>query len=596
MFTMSETERAQGSRERPKLAEENPHLEYQILRKNHADLLVRANSLMHRLPPERRKAWIKKLGLNEKQILDEKVSNNYATTTYEQQYADLFARNDKLADEARLIASCANGYEEADCFHRAVYRLEPTDPEMLRKNLHKSGIRLERIVDNHKREVSKSRLKTSQRHSRYKTLKKDHAEVGNNLQFDRKAVLQAAEKSEAVLVRKKTIEKRLDVTKLALATTPAPPPIESYLPEDASYQVKDFVKIITTMQNLLREQLALNSSYITLMEFMQSQKRLCEQQKKARALLLEAVTRGFDFRDGHPQSHKRDGRRGAIAIALKNKKQYSLKEIQQTIAVDPDEADFITRLYVHKFEESYRKMMQVYGFTLDLQSHCRLRDTTSCAEQVLSCMRQRLLCHRARIWVVNSLEEYFQDVCDGEKRPYVGATRDPYLGQMWDNRHDSDFVLNVRDAYMDPTFERWRDKQTMHRTRAVLMVPIFAEGRMVAVLHAVNKTELREEEAGFTKEDERMFRILGSTFRNIWVHFYTFVHIDFRFSFQIQKLLHNYRRIATKSKPAAKNFPDVSKPPSLPPLPCLMKCTPQNFSYAFLHFCIDFFTFVLIVS
>ena len=50
-------------------------------------------------------------------------------------------------------------------------------------------------------------------------------------------------------------------------------------------------------------------------------------------------------------------------------------------------------------------------------------------------------------------------------------------------------IVNVRDAYLDPRFNKAIDLETGYRTKSILCVPILDEGRAVGVIQLINKKE-----------------------------------------------------------------------------------------------------------
>ena len=60
-------------------------------------------------------------------------------------------------------------------------------------------------------------------------------------------------------------------------------------------------------------------------------------------------------------------------------------------------------------------------------------------------------------------------------------------------------VLNIPDAYDNPNFNQAIDKKTGYRTKAILCMPIKAEGQVIGVLQLINKVA---DPGIFTAEDE----------------------------------------------------------------------------------------------
>jgi GAF domain-containing protein len=66
-------------------------------------------------------------------------------------------------------------------------------------------------------------------------------------------------------------------------------------------------------------------------------------------------------------------------------------------------------------------------------------------------------------------------------------------------------ILNIRDAYEDPRFNRETDLKTGYRTISLLCVPIFDEkGDIRGVTEMINKRD-----GSFSEEDERMIKIFN---------------------------------------------------------------------------------------
>jgi len=65
-------------------------------------------------------------------------------------------------------------------------------------------------------------------------------------------------------------------------------------------------------------------------------------------------------------------------------------------------------------------------------------------------------------------------------------------------------VLNIPDAYDNPNFNQAIDKKTGYRTKAILCMPIKAEGQVIGVLQLINKVA---DPGIFTTEDENTMGI-----------------------------------------------------------------------------------------
>ncbi|XP_050513752.1 probable 3',5'-cyclic phosphodiesterase pde-5 isoform X1 [Diabrotica virgifera virgifera] len=61
-------------------------------------------------------------------------------------------------------------------------------------------------------------------------------------------------------------------------------------------------------------------------------------------------------------------------------------------------------------------------------------------------------------------------------------------------------VLNIKDAYADPRFNRAVDQLTGYRTQTILCMPIYIQGHIIGVVQMVNKHK-----GNFTKKDEEAF-------------------------------------------------------------------------------------------
>lgn len=65
-------------------------------------------------------------------------------------------------------------------------------------------------------------------------------------------------------------------------------------------------------------------------------------------------------------------------------------------------------------------------------------------------------------------------------------------------------VLNIRDAYSDPRFNRTVDAITGYKTETILCMPIYIRGSIIGVVQMVNKRS-----GYFTKEDEEAFEMFA---------------------------------------------------------------------------------------
>lgn len=65
-------------------------------------------------------------------------------------------------------------------------------------------------------------------------------------------------------------------------------------------------------------------------------------------------------------------------------------------------------------------------------------------------------------------------------------------------------ILNIRDAYSDPRFNRTVDAITGYKTETILCMPIYIRGSLIGVVQMVNKHS-----GYFTKEDEEAFEMFA---------------------------------------------------------------------------------------
>ena len=70
-------------------------------------------------------------------------------------------------------------------------------------------------------------------------------------------------------------------------------------------------------------------------------------------------------------------------------------------------------------------------------------------------------------------------------------------------------TLNIADAYKDLRFNKEIDAASGYRTRSILCIPIFADGKIVAVAQLINKKD-RSEDIPFTAEDEKTLKDFGT--------------------------------------------------------------------------------------
>ncbi|KAK9880858.1 hypothetical protein WA026_013183 [Henosepilachna vigintioctopunctata] len=65
-------------------------------------------------------------------------------------------------------------------------------------------------------------------------------------------------------------------------------------------------------------------------------------------------------------------------------------------------------------------------------------------------------------------------------------------------------ILNIKDAYADPRFNRTVDQLTGYKTNTILCMPIFIRGSIIGVVQMVNKHQ-----GLFTKDDEKAFEMFA---------------------------------------------------------------------------------------
>ncbi|XP_055379719.1 probable 3',5'-cyclic phosphodiesterase pde-5 isoform X2 [Condylostylus longicornis] len=65
-------------------------------------------------------------------------------------------------------------------------------------------------------------------------------------------------------------------------------------------------------------------------------------------------------------------------------------------------------------------------------------------------------------------------------------------------------ILNIKDAYSDPRFNREVDQKTGYKTDSILCMPIYIRGSIIGVVQMVNKRS-----GYFTKEDEEAFEMFA---------------------------------------------------------------------------------------
>jgi signal transduction histidine kinase len=67
-------------------------------------------------------------------------------------------------------------------------------------------------------------------------------------------------------------------------------------------------------------------------------------------------------------------------------------------------------------------------------------------------------------------------------------------------------LVNIKDAYNDPRFNKEADRKTGFVTRSILAAPMMRPDKLVGVVEAVNKRD----EGGFTEHDEQVLAVLAA--------------------------------------------------------------------------------------
>lgn len=146
----------------------------------------------------------------------------------------------------------------------------------------------------------------------------------------------------------------------------------------------------------------------------------------------------------------------------------------------------------------------------DLQQMNKFRDMEVALKSISLVICRVLECDFARCWYVNHSKNIASVVVNTKKgggsetRTIVKDLNDgSYVSQAF-HREES---LNITDAYADPSFSRELDFLTGYRTKAVLAAPIRTQGKVRAVIEAINKVS--PSKSIFDAFDEFLLYVVG---------------------------------------------------------------------------------------
>lgn len=155
------------------------------------------------------------------------------------------------------------------------------------------------------------------------------------------------------------------------------------------------------------------------------------------------------------------------------------------------------------------------GLMKDLQQMNNSRDQEQALKSISLVICRVLECDYARVWYVNSRSKVAWVSVESKKTgPRVvyknlvsadkdGLTRSDYVSEAYKSQRS----VNIPDAYADPEFDRRLDQATGYRTKAVLCAPIRTEGKVRAVVEAVNK--ISTSASAFDGFDEFLLHVIN---------------------------------------------------------------------------------------
>ncbi len=211
-----------------------------------------------------------------------------------------------------------------------------------------------------------------------------------------------------------------------------------------------------------------------------------------------------------------DGRRSASVIAIEDSELIKIKysDLQKTFDLIPKLSNtflkIVTRRLSHsnlKFQETVQKARRIesafMGFRnlMDLSQVQELRlGIEGLIERVVITASRVMKADRASLFLVDAISgELWSIVAEGENQREIKIPIGSGIAG-WVAQNDE--IVNIRDAYEDPRFNREVDKRTGYRTRTILCGPVKnLGGEIVGVIQVINKIK-----GEFDAQDEDLFR------------------------------------------------------------------------------------------
>jgi len=159
-----------------------------------------------------------------------------------------------------------------------------------------------------------------------------------------------------------------------------------------------------------------------------------------------------------------------------------------------------------EFVLHHRKGSMMTQLMKDLQAMNKFRDQDVALSSINLVICRVLECDFARCWYINHAKNtawVSAETKTGTKIVYKDLNDGSYVSQAF----KAQASVNIPDAYGDPAFNRDMDKVTGYRTKAVLCAPIRTQGKVRAVIEAVNK--ISTSSSCFDPFDEFLLHVIG---------------------------------------------------------------------------------------
>ncbi|CAD7957261.1 unnamed protein product [Amoebophrya sp. A25] len=159
-----------------------------------------------------------------------------------------------------------------------------------------------------------------------------------------------------------------------------------------------------------------------------------------------------------------------------------------------------------EFVLHHRKGSMMTQLMKDLQAMNKFRDQDVALSSINLVICRVLECDFARCWYINHAKGQAWVTAETKTGTKI-VTKDLNDGSYVSQAFKLQASVNIPDAYADSKFNREMDRLTGYRTKAVLCAPIRTQGKVRAVIEAINK--ISTSSSCFDPFDEFLLHVIG---------------------------------------------------------------------------------------